>query len=161
MATEKLFSSMQLADIAQLLKSKTEIVGDHHIFKVMKSRKFRQTVDVSYKRKFYPVWFMLNALGKIKEGMPEDDDQIMIPYCGKEHCVNPDHLTWISRKEYAKKYVKKTFDHPLSKWNDAKITEFKRMYAAGASRTEMVEKLELSFQIIQKACNQMKEESLQ
>ena len=148
------FSELQVNELTNLLKKKTTVEGGHHIFSVMNSRKGRVSADVVYRKKFYPVWAVLERLGRVQEIRPEGD-VLLVPTCGHKQCVNPEHMEWVSRGAYRASFQKSMFEHSLTGWTDEKLAILKTLVEAKTPQTKISKILGFSQSTISRACKEL------
>ena len=152
MDLREFFSPRQKAALEALIKQKfTEDEDGHQFYPVMKSREFRDSVEITFDRKFYPLWAVMEALGYIEEPRPEGD-VLLVNTCEVRHCINPDHLKWVDRRSYNATFVKLGAAHPKSIWTEEKLVRLKKYRNHGIPQSKIAQNLDVSQSTISKAC---------
>lgn len=148
------FNERQVNELINLLKKKTVMDNGHHIFKVMKSRAFRLSAELVYRTKFYPVWAILERLGKIKDIRP-GGDVLLAPTCNHKHCVNPEHMKWVQRSDYRARFQKSKFEHSCTVWNEDKLVVLQKLVAEKKSQSEISKILGVGQSTVSRACKEL------
>jgi len=140
--------------IVQLNRKITKGENGHWSYPVMKSRKHRETVEITFERKFYPLWAVMEALGMVEEERPEGDC-ILVSNCGVRHCVNPEHMKWEDRGKYANNFKKFGIDHKQSKWTEEKLERLQEYLGEGLTQDVIASRLNVSQASVSNACRKL------
>lgn len=137
--------------VAMIAKKITEDEEGHQFYPVMSSREYRDSVEIVFERKFYPLWAVMEALGMIDRPRPYGD-VLLVTTCWKRHCIKLDHMEWIDRRSYNASFVMDGEGHPKSSWDEERLAKLRKLKAEGFHQAIIAQRMGVAQATISKAC---------